>query len=76
MVWLRKLGEGVTVTHRELTPRAGLSWTQLEDVMACRSKGSLQLLPPMTLNSDSLSIVAAAPQTQPVVHLGGQEAFD
>ena len=32
----------------------------------------MQLLPPLTLNSDSLSIVAAAPMVQPVVHLGGR----
>ncbi|CAL1148748.1 unnamed protein product [Cladocopium goreaui] len=54
-----------------LTDQEVLELLYQEDVMTCRSKGSLQLLPPMTLNSDSLSIVAAAPRTQPVVHLGG-----
>ena len=51
-------------------------FTAFQDVLAARSKGFMQLLPPLTLNSDSLSIVAAAPMVQPVVHLGGRASAD
>eukprot|EP00929_Paragymnodinium_shiwhaense_P012024 TRINITY_DN11860_c1_g1_i2.p1 TRINITY_DN11860_c1_g1~~TRINITY_DN11860_c1_g1_i2.p1 ORF type:complete len:1227 (-),score=225.45 TRINITY_DN11860_c1_g1_i2:294-3974(-) len=40
-----------------------------EDVMGAAS--AFVLLPPLTFNSDTLSIVAGPPATQPVVHLGG-----
>ena len=68
--WFGHVNREGRVEKRVLTPLF-IAQPQTQDVMTCRSKGSLQLLPPMTLNSDSLSIVAAAPRTQPVVHLGG-----
>lgn len=68
--WFGHVNREGKVEKRVLTPLF-IAQQLTQDVMTCRSKGSLQLLPPMTLNSDSLSIVAAAPRTQPVVHLGG-----
>merc|ERR1719162_1521716 len=41
----------------------------VEDVLGAASR--FVLLPAMTLNSDSLSIIAGPPKSQPVVHLGG-----